>query len=83
MVLVRGLELFPTVVEPKIQTARAEEAVREAVENLPECERDVIRGRYWEGWSFRKIAGRLGKDHKTVVRWHDSALKGIRRVIAA
>jgi hypothetical protein len=62
----------------------------EAVESLPEAllllegeELRVIKSRYWDGDSNRKIGLQLGMDHKTVKRRHDAALAKLRRFYEA
>jgi RNA polymerase sigma factor (sigma-70 family) len=66
-----------------LQTKWAKQDLREAVEDLPPGKRDVIRGRYWNSWSDRRIGAWLNIDHKTVKSWHDAALLELKSALAA
>lgn len=46
---------------------------------LPEREREVINGMYWEGLSLREVAERMGIHHHSVERYRDKALERLRK----
>ncbi len=46
--------------EPRVETNESRKAVEEAVRKLPDELRVLLRLHYWRGWSYRRIAARLG-----------------------
>ena len=65
-----------TMVNELVDKKRCAMAAIEALED--DRERDVLRFRYLNGWSWQRIAMALHCDRSTVWRWHGDALQHIR-----
>lgn len=57
----------------------ANEELRDALERLPEDQREVVRLRCFEGWEFQRIAEHLGKSHDSVASLLKRGLRNLRK----
>lgn len=77
--LERAVERIAELEEQETKFAKPCEAVRRAIGKLPcETERLVLRYKYTNyGYSFSRIAGRIGTSRNTVMRMHDLAIENL------
>jgi RNA polymerase sigma-70 factor (ECF subfamily) len=66
---------------PPDEAERAERAVRlaDALERLPEAQRDALVFQHWHGWTLRQIADHLNKSPAAVAGLLKRGLSGLRR----
>ena len=57
------------------------DSLSDALEHLPECERDLIILHYYNGFTLKKIGGMMNKSYITVKVMHRRALNNIRRLM--
>jgi len=55
------------------------EELRDALERLPEDQREVVRLRCFEGWEFQKISEHLGRSHDSVASLLKRGLRNLRK----
>jgi RNA polymerase sigma-70 factor (ECF subfamily) len=68
---------------PSERAARNEQAVRlaEAMEQLPEAQREAIVLQKWQGWSLARIGEHLGRSPEAVAGLIKRGLKNLRQLL--
>ena len=68
---------------PSQQAMRKERMLllADALEKLPEGQREAIELHYWQGWSLSEIAGRLGRSTPAVAGLLQRGLKQLRQLL--
>ncbi len=69
---------------PSLAAQRSDRAflLAEALESLPEAQREVVLMRHWEGYSLAEVADRLGRTPPSVVGLLQRGLKALRERLA-
>ncbi len=74
----QGEEKAPESPEARVLEHEAERALHEAVDKLPERERVLVRGHYFDGKHFDDLARELGISKSWASRLHAKALERVR-----
>ena len=70
-------------ISPSAQAERNEQAVRlaDALERLPEAQREALVLQYWQGWSLAQIGEHLGRSPEAVAGLIKRGLKQLRQLL--
>ncbi len=77
-------EVIPASVDVEASVFQNEllEALAQALETLPERERDLIILHYYTGYTLKDIAGRMGISYTTAKIAHSSALSRLKKLLS-
>ena len=70
----------PTVIE-QLDTGRLAARLREAIDRLPERERELVKKHYWEGKNLLEAGAELGISKSWASRLHAQAVERLRAIV--
>ena len=72
--------VFPSAEDIVMDIERSAE-LADAIEMLPQQQRDILILRFYRGWTLKKIAGKMGLTYKTAADRQKKALDSLRKML--